>query len=574
MTATAEKIDLREVILQIPGYDPNESAGDCWFDEAAAAEGIDFFHEVITHVKGSIAGMPFILEPWQQAIIANIFGWKRPDGMRRYSEVFIYVPRKNGKTAMSSGIVLLVMFTDHEPGAEIYSTAGEKDQATLIFKQCKGMIENEVELDSRCQIYKATKSIVFDAENTSYKALSADADTKHGFNSHLVINDELHVQPNRDLIDVMETSMGSRDQPLTIHITTADFNRPSICNEKLEYAEKVRDGVIDDSSFLPVIYAADIDDDWTDEEVWKKANPNLGISLKWDYMRRKCKKAVEKPSFENTFKRLHLNIKTEQDVRWLTLAAWDACAGTVDPIVWRKMMMKKLLGRRCFGGIDLSSTRDITSLKLIFPDDEVGYYLLSWFWIPKENASAREKNDRVPYLTWAKQGFIEMTEGNVIDYDAIRLKISGAQNVFHDNPAKLAEWKAKGRSVEGLIDRFDIVDMAIDRWASAQITNQLTGDGVEMIAFGQGFASMSAPTKELEKITLARQLQHGANPVLRWMASNVAVETDAAGNLKPSKKKSTEKIDGIVSTIMSLGRATADVGEKKSVYEDRGMLEL
>jgi phage terminase large subunit-like protein len=531
--------DWPEILRQIPGYDPYTSAGDCEFISSKADTAIEFFETCITHVKGELAGTPFILADWQKAIIGNLFGWIRPDGSRRYREAFIYVPRKNGKTTLAAGIILLVMFTDHEPGAEIYSAAGEKEQATLIFSQCEGMIHNEPEFEKRVRIYTAVKSIVYDAERTSYKAISAEAGTKHGFNSHLVVVDELHVQPNRDLVDVLQTSTGSRRQPLMVYITTSDFARESICNEKHEYACKVRDGIIDDPYMLPVVYGATLEDDWTSEEVWQRVNPCLGISLSKEYIRAQFEKATNTPTFENTFKRLHLNIQTEQDVRWIQMDKWKACGSPVDA--------ELLAGCVCYAGLDLSTTTDITALVLSFDKDGT-VYLLPKFWLPREGAKKRQDRDRVPYLTWANQGLITLTEGDVIDYDVVRRDINELDKIYQ------------------------IKEVAIDRWNATQLTTQLAGDGFEVVPFGQGFASMSGPSKEFEKLILEERIAHGGHPVLKWMASNVAAEIDAAGNIKPSKKKSTERIDGIVASIMAIGRWAANLAPKTSVYEERGVL--
>ncbi len=359
--------------------------------------------------------------------------------------------------------------------------------------------------------------------------------------AHGIIIDELHAQPNRELVDVLTTSTAARRQPLIVYITTADFDRDSICNEKYDYACKVRDGVIDDPAFLPVIYEASSDADWTDPQVWAAANPNLGVSVSQEYLERECQRAQETPTYENTFKRLHLNMKTQQDVRWLSLEQWDACGGVeIDP--------NALEGKECFAGLDLSTTTDVSALVLLFKEDDGEVALLPRFWVPADNARKRERRDRVPYQTWARQGFIEMTEGNVVDYDVIR------------------------RRINELGERFKIREIAIDRWNATQLAVQLQGDGFEVVTFGQGFRDMSGPTKELEKLVISGKLRHGRHPVLRWMASNVSVETDAAGNLKPSKKKSTERIDGIVASIMALGRAMLQPQRRRSFYETHDLL--
>ena len=354
--------------------------------------------------------------------------------------------------------------------------------------------------------------------------------------------DELHTQPNRDLVDALLTSTGARREPLIIYITTSDFEREgSICNEKEDYALRVCQGVIDDPSFLPVVYKAELEDDWKSIDTWQKANPNLNVSVSEEYLKRECKRAEETPTYENTFKRLHLNIRTQQDTRWIPLEKWDACDGAVDEGL--------LIGKECFAGLDLSSTRDITAFVMVFPHKDGSYGVLRRSWIPKENAHHRERVDRVPYVTWTEQNFITMTEGNVVDYDAV---------------------------IKGIVEdceKFDIKEIAFDRFGFEAMRQRMIALGVPedvFVSFGQGFLSMSAPTKELEKLIYGEQLAHGGDPVLRWMMQNVAIEEDAAGNIKPSKRKSFEKIDGIVALIMALGRAITQ-DNAGSIYETRGL---
>jgi phage terminase large subunit-like protein len=381
------------------------------------------------------------------------------------------------------------------------------------------MVAAEWELASRAKVY--INAIEYPATGSVLRAVSAEAPTKHGINAHGIIVDELHAQPNRDLVDALTTSTGARRQPLIIHITTADFDRESICNEKYDYACKVRDGVINDPAFLPVIYEASVDDDWTNPIVWMRVNPNFGISVGREYIDRECCKAQDVPSYENTFKRLHLNIRTQQDIRWLSQEAWDACnLGEIDESLFEK--------RVCFAGLDLSTTTDLSALVLVFLDDDGTVTLIPRFWVPADNAEKRERRDRVPYLTWARQGYIELTPGNVIDYDRIKA------------------------CIEEMYKRFNMREIAVDRWNATQLITQLQHYGHEVVPFGQGFKDMTAPTKELEKLVISGRLRHGGNPVLRWMASHVSVETDAAGNLKPRKKRSTNRIAVPVGVIMGL----------------------
>ena len=517
---------------------------DYWFDERAAMVASAFFERLLVHTKGEWAGQPFLLEDWQQEeIIRPLFGWKRLDGTRRYRTAYIEVPRKNGKSTLAAGIALLLLFADDEPGAEIYSCAADREQAAIVFDEAKAMVKASPVLSRRCEVYK--RSIVVPGTRSVYRVLSADAYTKHGLNAHGVIFDELHAQPNRDLWDVMNTSTGARRQPLVVAITTAGYNRESVCWEQHEYARQVQAEIIPDDTFLPVLYAADEDDDWLDENVWAKANPNLGVSVKLDYLRNEARRAENVPAYQNTFRRLHLNQWTQQETRWLSLQDWDACGEPFNE--------RLLEGAVCYGGLDLASSSDIASFVLCFPS-EVGepeqYVWLPFFWIPRENMVERARKDRVPYDAWVRDGLITATEGNVIDYGYIV------------------------RDIEALGERFNIREIAFDRWGAFQVSQALEGAGFTMVGFGQGFASMAAPTKELLRLLLDGKLRHGGHPVLRWMADNMVVSTDAAGNVKPNKAKSREKIDGIVAGIMALDRAVRHRAAGDSVYEERGLLTL
>ncbi len=552
-----EAVGWRDLLALIPGYDSFATAAPGeWFDEATADRAVAFFPECLVHVEGKVAGQPFVLEPWQRAIVGAMFGWKRPDGTRRYREALIYVPRKNGKTPMVAGIATYVLFCDAEAGQQDVLAAGDREQASLLFRQMNGMIQHEPELASRCTVFGAAGGSVQKAitrpDGSSCKVISADAGTKHGGNLHLGVIDELHVQPNRDLVDVIQTSMASanRRQPLLIHITTADFDRESICNEKHDYASKVRDGIISDPAFLPVIYEAAPEDDWKDERVWAAANPNLGVSVSLDYLRRECKRAIDTPGYENTFKRLHLNVRTQQDVRWLSSEAWAACIGAPGPLSLAALE-ERLAGRECFGALDLSSKTDLSCWAMLFPPmtDDPLWWFLPRFFMPGDNMHERENRDRVPFSVWVRAGFVTTTPGNVIDYEFI-----------------------KARALDDA-RRFVVREIAYDSWNATQIALQLQDQGATMIEFGQGYRSMSEPSKELEKLVLAETLAHGGNPVMRWMAANVAIEQDPAGNIKPSKKKSTERIDGIVTLVMALGRAIQQ-DKGGSVYDREDVKEL
>ena len=513
--------------------------------ETSAEEKAVKIIRLFKNTKGDFAGKPFNLQKWQEnEIIRPIFRAGK-DGKRIVREAFIFLPRKNGKSEIAAAISLYCLLFDGEKGGEHYIAATDKDQASIVFAACAAMVNADPNLKRRCKVLDATKRIVVPETNSFLRAIPADAGGSDGFGAATVIYDELHAAPNRDLFDVLRTSQGGRSQPLFICITTAGFDKRSICYERYQYACKVRDGIIKDPAFLPVIYEAEPDEDWTDEKVWIKANPGLRGKTPFrniDEMRRMCKEAQEIVGNQNAFRRLYLNQWTEQATRWLEMSAWNACPAT-----------HQTQGRRCFVGLDLASTTDLAAAAFLFPDDGGFFDLVMMFWVPSDKARSRSHRDRVPYEQWIKDGHIRATEGDVIDYDVIRRDLREASKIY------------------------GIEEIAIDRWNATQLTTQLVGDGFTVVPFGQGFSSMSSPTKEIEALILGKKLRHGSNPVLNWMASNVATETDAAGNIKPSKSKSTERIDGIVATVMAIGRATATARVAPSVYEfsdtEKGQIE-
>jgi phage terminase large subunit-like protein len=508
---------------------PSEcSATDLWtFDTRAADAACEFFERYLVHTKGEFARKRFVLDDWQRdTVIRPLFGWKSvATGKRRYRRTWIEVPRKNGKSTLTAGIGLLLLIGDAEPGAEIYSAAADRDQASIVFTEASRMVAMSPDLSKVCELYK--RAIIVPELGASYKVLTSDAGTKHGLNPHGILFDEMHTQPNRDLYDTLRTATGARAQSLEVYITTAGDSRTSIAYELHKHALQVRAGVVEEDTFLPVIYGADQEDDWTDPKVWAKANPSLGKTIKIGTLREECEHAQLVPSYQNTFRRLYLNQWVEQSTRWLPMDRWDASAGEV---TWQALP-DLLEGRRCFGALDLSTTTDITALGLVFPPEDEGepWHALVELFAPAENIKRRGDRDGVPYPEWARIGALTATEGNVVDYGVVRAAV-----------AKAAE-------------RYRLQKLAFDRWNSSHLVNELTEDGVPMEAFGQGFASMSAPSKEFEKLVVSAQLAHGGHPVLRWMANNVASKTDPAGNIKPAKDKSGDRIDGIVAVIMAIG---------------------
>lgn len=509
-----------------------------YFDEEAADRATTFFQTYLRHVEGELAGRRLRLEKWQHRMVSDVFGWKRTDDdLRRFRTLYLEVPRKNGKTTLAAGFGLKLTCADDEPGARVISTAGDKEQARYCFDTASAMCGMEPRLRAATQRYK--RSIVYPRTLSTYKVISSEASTKHGGNLHGIVFDELHAQKSRELYDVLTTSTGSRRQPLEVYITTAGWDRTSICWELHDYAVKVSAGIIPDSSFYPLIYGAADDADWHSEDVWHAVNPNLGVSKQWDYMRKMHLRACEVPGFENTFKRLDLDVWTEQANRWLPMKKWDACAGDVDA--------QALQGQRCFGGLDLSSTSDLTAFVLVFPDTDP-LQVLCWLWLPAASMQKRVRRDRVPYDVWHREGLIEVTPGDVIDTRYIRHRVL--------------------QIGEG----YKVQQIGFDPWNATDLVTQLAEDGVQMVACRQGIASMTAPSKHLEKLVLSRGLAHAGHAVLRWMASNVSVKMDAAANMKPDKKSSREKIDGIVALIIALGRAISEPEKRPSKYEGTGVL--
>ena len=522
-----------------------------YFDQAAGQHVIDFF-QFLRHSKGEWAGHSFELQPWQQFILWSIFGWKRQDGARRFRTAHVEIARKNGKSTLAAGIGLYLFFADNEPGAEVYCAATKRDQARIVFSEAIRMRDASPSLAKRIAKFRDNMNVPGTA--SKFEPLGADRDTMDGLNIHAALVDELHAHKTADVWDVLNTATAARRQPLMFAITTAGFNRQSVCWRQHEYCEKVLEGIQHDDTLFAYIAALDPKDDWENEATWIKANPNLGVSVKADDLRRKAKRAKADPSALNSFLRLHLNQWTQTDTRWMPLDKWNACSGFpgADPKRIREQLEPELAGRRCFAGLDLSSKVDLTALVLLFPPIEADprWIVLPTLWMPEDNVQKRVKQDRVPYDVWIREGFIDQTEGNVIDYDRIKAHIVRAR------------------------DRFQIEELAFDPWNATQLATQLQAEGLTMVEFRQGFGSLSGPTKELMALVLGQKLAHLGNPVLRWMASNIVVKSDEAGNLKPNKEKSAEKIDGIVALIMALGRALAAPADEGSVYDSQGILTI
>ena len=512
------------------------------FDLALAQRAIDFFPMVLRHSKGHLAGHPFHLLPWQQFVIGNIFGWLQGD-VRRFRTAFVSTARKNGKSTLEAGIGLKALIDENEPGAEIYSAATTRDQAKIVFSEAERMRSGSLAL--RRRITATTNNLAVLDTASWFRPLSADASKMDGLNVFVALVDEVHEHPNADVIEKLDTGMGARRQPLMYETTTAGVSRQSICFQHWDFTIKVLEQTVPQITadrWFGFIATCDDDDDWRDELGWMKANPSLGDLLRIEDLRSEVALAMEMPSKQNSIRRLRLNQWTQQLVRWIDMDVWAEGNEPIDP--------ESLLGRRCFGGLDLARVNDLTSLALLFPPIHAGekWKVLWRHWCPADDIEKRSKRDRAPYQVWSDQGHLVATEGNTTDFKFVEA------------------------SIVQLAAQFDIIDIAFDRTFAGEIVRNLQDENVTMVEFGQGFLSMGPPAAEFTRKLIARELQHGNDPVASWCAGNVTVRTDPAGNEKPDKERSTERIDPIVALIMAVGRSMAD---DETIYGDgRGLLVL
>lgn len=503
---------------------------------------VQFIEGFCRHHKGEWAGKPLLLEEWQKRIVRIIFGWYRPDEdrpgqfIRRFRTAYIEVARKNGKSLLASGIGLYLLVGDEEPGAEVYSFATKEAQARLLWLEAKKTVNKSDDL--KPDVKALADSITHDASGSFFKPLGSDSDTEDGLNPSAGLADELHAHKTRGMWDVIQSGMGSRREPLMLAITTAGvFRQDSIGWEKHDYAQKVLDGLIPDDSFFAFIAAPDQGDDRFSDVALQKANPNWGISVKPSWLRSRAAEARVLPSALNEYLRKHLNIWSQASTAWLSLEKWKACDPNPVP---RAEFELALRGRECRAGLDLSSKLDLTALVLEFITDR-GRELLCRFWLPQERAEAEEQRGRMHYAQWAREGWITLTPGEAIDYDFIRDEL------------------------RALVALYRITEIAFDPWGINQLNNDLVKDGIATLEPGQdkavlvecqqNFKGISEAMKDFEVSVVKGRLRHNGNPVLAWMANNVVVTTDRAGNVLPNKAKAAGKIDGIVAAIMARSRS-------------------
>ena len=516
------------------------------YDKAKADRAVTFI-ENLKHTKGKWDGKPFWLLPWQEQIIRDIFGIVDKNGHRQFRTAYVEIGKKNGKSELAAAVALYLLYGDNEPAAEVYGAAADRQQASIVFDVARRMVEKAPALYKRSKVAAATKRIVNYSNAGFYQVLSAEVGTKHGLNVSGLVFDEVHAQPNRKLYDVLTKGSGdAREQPLYFLITTAGTDKESICYElhmkalDIMAGRKIEGRKID-HTFYPVVYGLADDEDWTDERNWYKANPSLGQTIQIERVREMFQEAIDNPAEENVFKQLRLNMWVSSLTRFIPEQVYDLGNVPID--------LEALKGRDCYGGLDLSSTGDITAFVLMFPprDETEKYIMLPFFWIPEDTIPLRVRRASVPYDVWYKQGYLNATEGNVIHYDFIE------------------------KFIEDLGKQYHILEIAFDRWGAVQMTQDLEGMGFTVVPFGQGYKDMSPPTKEFYKLLMEGRIVHGGNPVMRWMSGNVVVDTDPAGNIKCTKAKSPEKIDGIVAAIMALDRCIRHENTG-SVYDERGLM--
>lgn len=470
--------------------------------------------------------------PWQEQLIRDIFGIVKPDGNRQFRTAFVEICKKVGKSELAAAIALYLLYADNEPSAEVYGAAADRQQASIVFDVARQMVEMSPVLMKRSKLMSATKRIVNYGNAGFYQVLSAEVGSKHSFSISGLVFDEIHTQPNRQLYDVLtKYSSDARQNPLHFIITTAGNDRNSIAFELHTKAIDILEGRRVDPTFYPVVYGLKDDEDWEDEANWYKVNPSLGYTVDIERLRDAYREAKQNPADEITFKWLRMNMWVSSTTSWIPDAIFMKGNEPID--------MRLLEGRDCYAGLDLSNTGDITALVLIFPPKNADerYILVPYFWVPEETIPQRVKANSVPYDIWEKQGHLMATEGNVIHYDFIEKFICDLGEKYH------------------------ILEIAVDRWNATHMIQNLEDARFTMVPFGQGFASMSTPTKEFYRLLMEGQIVHAGHPVLRWMAGNVVIETDAAENIKVTKAKSKEKIDGIVASIMALDRCLRHEGE-------------
>lgn len=526
---------------------------DIWYDEVAAQRFYTYC-TFLRHYKGPCRGQPIILDPWEEFLCGNIYGWKRViDGEKtdiwRFKFIYCEVPRKNGKTTIAAAAASYDASQMEPMGSEVYCLATKEEQAKILWNDIKAFIHQSEELKEVFEVLEGRNTIfVVDTGRTSFvRPLGANSEKLDGLNPFSAVCDELHEWPDRKLLDVIEDAFGARNNWHILEITTAGYNKQGICYQERKHGIDILEGrIINDDKFV-LIYTIDPEDrtKWRDEATWFKANPSLGKGKMLDYMRTKAQKADQIPSELNTFLSKQLNIWTDVLEAWLKWEDWTKCR--------RDFKRGKLLGKKCTAAADLGKVSDLSAVAYFFPEQPGLDKPHVWvdFYCPRDNIKVRSERDKLPYDVWVREGWIQETPGNTTDFDFVEADILSSNK------------------------RFVISKMAFDRTFAGEIINHLAEEGIEIVDWGQGYISMGPPTAEMERLIVKGEIVLPENPVLDWMSANVVTRKDPAGNIKPDKENSEEKIDGIVAIIMAIGLTMVKVDpKKKSPYEKRGLRSL
>lgn len=539
-------------IARNAGWDPHyiKSENDvhavldegCYYDESAGLRAVSFFPRFLRLWKGRRwAGQPFRLMDWtRDELVMPVFGWKRKrDGLRRFAQCYIEIPKKNAKSTISSGLILYLACGDNEPGAEVYTAANDEKQAMIVYESAEVMGKASPAISRRMKFRASPKSMTWMPLNATIRPLTKEAENKEGFDIHGLIYDEFHAVKNRKLWDTLKYGGAAREQPLFVIITTAgeDERAQTVWAEEHNYAKQIINQEILKSDYYALIYSADPDDDWTLEDTWRKANPSYGITVTARGMETMCVEAQKRPTLVPLFKRYRLNIACRVETRIISVDDWRK---NIEE--WKE---ERFYGKECYGGLDLSSSVDLTAYALVFtPFDETGAFsLLIHLWVPEEKIWDRSENDRVPYDVWKMQQWLKATPGRTIKRDWII------------------------QDIRDSTEKFKVKEIGFDPWRASEMVEELMNDGLTMVELRQGFKSYADPCARFQEYTMEGRLKHQDNPVMDWMIGNLDVEVDPAGNMKPSKKKSRDKIDGVVASIMALGRAVLHAKKKESVYK-------
>lgn len=521
-------------------YNDIEHAADngFYFDRKTAARAISFFHK-LKHTKGKFAGRQFLLEGWQMFVVWNIFGWKNADNTRRFTEVYIEVARKNGKTTLSAGIALYMLYADGEARAEVYSAATKRDQAKICFDDAAAIVRAT---GLRDKLNVGARAISYEETGSTMQPLSSDEGTQDGLNPSCAIIDEYHAHKTNGMYDVLTTAIGAREQPLIFIITTAGNDQTLPCYIYRSNVINVLRGTNTDDRFFAMIFTLDNESEVDDPKMWIKSNPNVGVSVKIDYLESQLLKARNQPDKYVNIMIKNFNVWLQGSEVWISDDEWQQCTGNTD--------IQLLQGKQCTGGLDLANVSDVAALALEFHENDKTQELV-FFWIPEDTMRSKVQKENINYDVWVRNGLVRVTPGNVIDYDYI----------FAD--------------IVKLSKMYNIKSIAYDRWNSSQIVIDMKNEGFTMTPFGQGYASMSAPTKEFKTIVLTKKLEHFGNAVLRWMVGNAITTSDPSGNIKVDKSKAKQKIDGVVACIMAHGEYMTIAAEKETAdpYATRGLLD-